>query len=137
MFEVLLCLAVALSSCSDSGSGKPLKVADSDVVGTWESTFTSPAVKITLLISPDGSYSQTIVPTAGGQALSQIGKWRLDREESVIWLDDLLSYSADGWSQHSTSWWDVAESSLKKGTIAIIGGAYQDPDLWKEFKRKQ
>jgi hypothetical protein len=103
-------------------------VGPDDVAGAWQFYLDDLSATVVIDFKPDGSFSQTVMPTQGDPTEYPGGAWTL--EGPKIHLTDYVSV-CDGTTQPRT-WWMVRTPS----ELAVFGGDRSDPSFFFRMSRR-
>lgn len=130
-------LAVLVGGCGFAALPQPTSktVKPKDIAGTWQYAADYGKTKLTLDVNADGTFLQTVTPTATTNVLSHSGVWKLD-ERNHLTFTSVLTHEGfsdkTGWVAEEAHWWVTDGTETK---LAIFGGTHPDPDSWQEFKK--
>jgi len=155
---VLLCLSVAIASCSPAGESAASEYTEANVTGAWtldyngKSIFDKSADKFivgygieTLILFPDGSYEQSFDDAKGGTYPTTKSTWVLSKNHSgkqVVLLNGMRCYK-DGLSaamsenpQTSIALIIEVSSSLPVGGTKRLVLGFDEADVFFGYERQ-
>lgn len=135
---VSLLTALLIAGCGHYALPGPTskRVSKADIAGVWEYPA-SDTGSVTLTLSTDGTFVQSIQRTASSERQIHKGSWDVKDARPVLTvLKPVFGDSSQPWILERADWW-IVDSHRDGITFAIFGAADdRDPDSCWEFKKK-
>jgi hypothetical protein len=103
-----------------------------DVVGTWDYSWSTPKCTARIVFTADGSFHQTVTLADSAEIMARDGSW--DLTDGRVQLDRPLVYTAGRWEPYLISW-GLEPGSAGRDKLSIYGGVIPDPDSYIEFHK--